>query len=70
MLIPVIGDGNCIFRTSSHIIFGDGSKHHNVCGSLIQTFEQSPYVGALCGLQGYNTVTIQQHINKMKRNYS
>ena len=70
MLIPVIGDGNCLFRTLSHIIFGDESEHHNVRGSLIQTFEHSPYVGALCGLQGYNTVTIQQHFNNMKRNYS
>ena len=60
--------GSCLFRTLSHIIFGDESGHHNVCGS--QTFEQSPYVGALCGLQGYNTVTIQQHFNNMKRNYS
>ena len=48
MLIPVIVDGNCLFRTLSHIIFGDESEHHNVRGSLIQTFEKSPYVGALC----------------------
>ena len=55
MLIPVIGDGNCLFRTLSHIIFGVESEHHNVRDSLIQTFEPSSYVGALCGLQGYNT---------------
>ena len=48
MLIPVIADGNCLFRTLSHIIFGDESEHHNVRDSLIQTFEQSSYVGALC----------------------
>ena len=35
MLIPVIGDGNCIFRTLYHIIFGDESEHHNVRDSLI-----------------------------------
>ena len=33
MSIPVIGDGNCLFRTLSHIIFGDKSEHHNVRGS-------------------------------------
>ena len=58
MLIPVIGNDNCLFRTLSHIIFGDESEYHNVRGSLIHTFEKSPYVGALFGLQGYNTVTI------------
>ena len=46
MLILVIGDGNCLFRTLSHIIFSDESEHHDVRGSL-QTFEKSPYVGAL-----------------------
>ena len=50
MLISVIGDGNCLFRTLSHKIFGDESEHHNVGGSLIQTFEQYPYVNALCDL--------------------
>ena len=70
MLIPVIGDGNCLFRTLSHIIFDDESEHHNVRDSLIQTFDHSPNVGALCGLQDYNTITIQQHFNNMKRNYS
>ena len=69
-IVPVTGDGNCFFRTLSHIIFGDESEHHNIRGSLIETFEQSPYVGALCGIQGYNAVTIQQHFSNMRRNYS
>ena len=50
MLIPVIGDGNCLFRTLSHIILGYESEYHNVRDSLIQTFDHSPYVCALCGL--------------------
>ena len=57
------------FRTLSHIIFGDESEHHDIRGSLIETFEQSPYVAALCGIQGYNTVTIQQHFSNMRLNY-
>ena len=69
-IAPITGDGNCFFRTLSHIIFGDESEHHNIRGSLIETFEQSPYVAALCGIQGYNAVTIQQHFNNMRRNYS
>ena len=69
-IVPVTGDGNCFFRTLSHIIFGDESEHHNIRGSLIETFEQSPYVAALCGIQGYNAVTIQEHFNNMRRNYS
>ena len=69
-IVSVTGDVNCFFRTLSHIIFGDESEHHNIRGSLIDTFEQSPYVAALCGIQGYNAVTIQQHFSNMKRNYS
>ena len=69
-IVPITGDVNCFFRTLSHIIFGDETGHHNIRGSLIETFEQSPYVTALCGIQGYNAVTIQQHFSNMKRNYS
>ena len=29
-LVPVIGDGNCLFRALSHIIFGDESEYNNV----------------------------------------
>ena len=57
-IIPIIGDGNCFCRTLSHFIFGNESEHHNIRVSLIETFEQSPYVGALCGLQGYSALTI------------
>ena len=39
-IVPVTGDGNCLFRTLSHILFGDESEHHNIRGSLIDTFEQ------------------------------
>ena len=42
MLVPVIGDGNCLFRSLSHIIFGNESEHNNVRISLINTFIQSP----------------------------
>ena len=48
----MLADGNCFFRTLSHIIFGDESEHNNVRVSLINTFEQSGYVPALCGIQG------------------
>ena len=27
-------------------------------------------LAALCGIQGYNAVTIQQHFSNMRRNYS
>ena len=37
---------------------------------IIDTFEQSPYVSALCGLQGYNALSIQQHLNDVRHNYS
>ena len=50
-IVPVTGDGNCFFRTLSQIIFGEESEHHNVRSSLIETFEQSPYAAALCGIQ-------------------
>ena len=58
-LVPVIGDGNCLFRALSHIIFGNESEHNNVRISLIHTFEQSPYVAAFCSIQGYNVITLQ-----------
>ena len=29
-LVRVLADGNCFFRSLSHIIFGDESKHYNV----------------------------------------
>ena len=69
-LVPVIGDGSCLFRALSHIIFGDESEDNNVRTSLLNTFEQSPYVPALCGIQEYNALTIQQHFSNMKRNYT
>ena len=55
-IVPITGDGNCFFRTLSHLIFGDETEHHNICGSLIETFEQSPYVAALCGIQGFKKI--------------
>ena len=51
-IVPVTSDGNCFFRILSNLIFGDESEHHNIRGSLIDTFEQSSYVPAHCGLQG------------------
>ena len=69
-MFPVTGDGNCFFRTLSDIIFGDKSEHHIIRSSLNETFEQSPYVAALCGIQGYNAVTIQQRFSDMRSNYS
>ena len=68
-IVPVTGDGNCFFRSLSHIIIGDESEHHNIRVSLIEAFEQSLYITALCGVQGYNEITIQQHFNRMKCNY-
>ena len=70
MLVPVIGDGNCLFRALSHIIFGDKSEHNNVRLSLINTFSQSHYVPAFCGIQGYNELSIQRHFDAMRRNYT
>ena len=52
------------------IFFGDETEHHNIRSSLIETSQQSPYVTALCGIQGYNAATIQQHFSNMRRNYS
>ena len=68
-LVPVLPDGNCFFRTLSHIMFGDESEHNNIRVSLINTFEQSGYVPALCGIQGYNEISIQEHFNDMKCNH-
>ena len=50
-IVPVTGDGNYLFRTLSHLIFGDESEH-SIRGSLIDSFQQSPYDAALCGLRG------------------
>ena len=69
-IVPVTGDGNCLFRTLSHLIFVDESEYHYIRGSLIDTFEQNPYVAALCGLKGNNAVSIQQHLDDLRRNYS
>ena len=69
-LVPVIGDGNCLFRALSHIIFGDESEHNNVRISLINSFAQSYYVPAFCGIQGYNELSIQRHFDAMRRNYT
>ena len=69
-LVPVISDGNCLFRALSHIIFGDESEHNNVRLSLINSFSQSHYVPAFCGIQGYNELSIQRHFDAMRRNYT
>ena len=69
-IIPVLSDGNCLFRALSHIIFGNESEHNSVRLSLINTFEHSDYVAAFCGIQGYNDITIQQHFSDMKSNYT
>ena len=69
-LVPVMGDGNCLFRSLSHIIFGDESEHNNVRLSLINTFAQSDYVSAFCGIQGYNELSFQQHLCNMRRNHT
>ena len=41
MLVPVIGDGNCLFRSLSHIIFGNESEYNNVRISLINTLNKA-----------------------------
>ena len=69
-VVPVLSDGNCLFRTLSHIIFGNESEHNSVRLSLINTFEHSNYVVAFCGIQGYNEITIQQHFSDMKSNFT
>ena len=66
-LVPVMGDSNCLFRALSHIIFGNESEHQNVRISLIHIFEQSPCVAAFCSIQGYNVISLQLHLNAMKR---
>ena len=70
LILPLTGDGNCFSRTLSHFIFGNKCEDHNIRVSLIETIEESPYVGALCCLQVYNALTIQQHFNNIRRNYS
>ena len=69
-IVPLTVDGNCFFRTLSHMFFGDETEHHNIRSSLTETSQQSPYVTALCGIQGYNAATIQQHLSNVRRNYS
>ena len=66
--VPVIPDGNCFFRSLSHIIFGDECEHYNIRTNLIHAFQNSPYIGAFCGIQGYNEVTIHQHLTDMLPN--
>ena len=46
-LVPVMGNGNCLFRALSHVIFGNESEHNNVRVSLIDTFEQSWFCSCL-----------------------
>ena len=69
-LVPVRSDGNCLFRALSHIIFSDESEHNNVHNSLINIFEQSGYIPTICGLQGYNELSMQRHLNEMRRDHS
>ena len=37
-IVPITGNGNWVFLTLSDTIFCDESEHHNVPGSLIDTF--------------------------------
>ena len=69
-LVSVMGDGNCLFRALSHIIFGNESEHNNVRNSLIDTSEQSSYIPAFCGIQAHNELFIKRHLDEMHNNYS
>ena len=42
-VIPVIADGNCLFRALSHIIFGTESKYESFKHHLISKFRSSPF---------------------------
>ena len=66
--IPVGADGNCFFRSLSHIIFGDETEHYNMRANIIETFRNSPFIGAFCGYQGYNEIALQQHMMDMLPN--
>ena len=41
-LCPVIGDGNCLYRALSHIIFGTEICYNELKYNLIRTFRNSP----------------------------
>ena len=42
-LIPVIADGNCLFRALSNIIFGTESKYESFKPHLFAKFRSSPF---------------------------
>ena len=41
-LCPVYGDGNCLYRTLSHVIFGSESSYRVLKHSLISKFKSTP----------------------------
>ena len=41
-LCPVYGDGNCLYRTLSHVIFGSESSYRILEHSLISKFKSTP----------------------------
>ena len=41
-LCPVIGDGNCLYRSLSHIIFGTERYYYTLKYNLIRKFRSTP----------------------------
>ena len=63
--LPIIGDGNCLFRCFSHIFYCSQEKHFQL-RSLIVDFMilNMSLFTAYC-----HPATVEEHTSRMKRNY-
>ena len=64
---PVFGDGNCLYRTISHILFGNQIYYNSVKEGILNSFLASEYKETLMVLCGYNEASLNDHINDVSR---
>ena len=63
--LPIIGDGNCLFRCFSYIIFGTQERHFDMRLVLVEFMALNPsYFTAYC-----HPSSVQNHVCRMKQNY-
>ena len=61
----IVGDGNCLFRSLSFIIFGKQEKHFEVRTFLVQFISMNPsYFKTYC-----LPLTVQDHVKQMENNF-
>ena len=67
-LCPVYGDGNCLYRALSHIIFGNERSHHVLKQCLICEFEANPqHYYNVMGRSGiFSEQDLHSHIDQIR----